>query len=60
VQRVPVKIAFDAGPEARKLLVPGLSVTVTVDTIAEKNAREKITREQAQIKNSGPTRNLQR
>jgi membrane fusion protein (multidrug efflux system) len=46
VQRVPVRIAFDAGPEARKLLVPGLSVTATVDTIAEKHAREAIKREQ--------------
>ena len=59
VQRVPVKIAFDAGSEARKLLVPGLSVTVTVDTIAEKNAREKIKLEQQQIKNSGPMRTVQ-
>jgi len=36
VQRVPVRIAIDAGPEARKVLVPGLSVDVTVDTISAK------------------------
>ena len=36
VQRVPVRIAIDAGPEARKVLVPGLSVEVTVDTISAK------------------------
>jgi membrane fusion protein, multidrug efflux system len=54
VQRVPVKIAFEAGPEARKLLVPGLSVTVTVDTIDEKHAREKIEREQDQSADRSP------
>lgn len=32
VQRVPVRIAIEATPAARRLLVPGLSVTVTVDT----------------------------
>ena len=57
VQRVPVKIAFDAGPEARKLLVPGLSVTVTVDTIHDKHARETI--EQEQSKRPGPLRTAQ-
>jgi membrane fusion protein (multidrug efflux system) len=40
VQRVPVKIAIDAGPEARKVLVPGLSVEVTVDTIGAKRDRQ--------------------
>jgi membrane fusion protein, multidrug efflux system len=59
VQRVPVRIAFDAGPEARKLLVPGLSVTVIVDTIAEKQTPEAIKREQQQIKASGQTRSAQ-
>ena len=34
VQRVPVRIRFKAGSEARKVLVPGLSVVVTVDTRA--------------------------
>lgn len=32
VQRVPVRIHVDAGPEAHKVLVPGLSATVSVDT----------------------------
>ena len=36
VQRVPVRIAVDAGPEARRVLVPGLSVDVEVDTISAK------------------------
>ena len=41
VQRVPVKIAIDAGPEARRVLVPGLSVNVTVDTIAAADDRKR-------------------
>ena len=32
VQRLPVRIRVDAGPQARRVLVPGLSVTVSVDT----------------------------
>lgn len=32
VQRVPVRIRVDAGPQTRALLLPGLSVTVDVDT----------------------------
>ncbi len=36
VQRVPVRIAIDAGPEARRVLVPGMSLSVTVDTYAAK------------------------
>jgi len=45
-QRVPVRISIEATPAARRLLVPGLSVTVTVDT---KSARQEIEqlREQA-------------
>ena len=46
VQRVPVRIAIDAGPETRKLLVPGMSVDVTVDTRSARGAREVIEREQ--------------
>jgi len=42
VQRVPVRIAIDAGPEARRVLVPGLSVTVSVDTFAAKGAERDI------------------
>jgi membrane fusion protein (multidrug efflux system) len=36
VQRIPVRIAIDAGADARRVLVPGLSVDVTVDTIGAK------------------------
>ncbi|MDR5815185.1 MULTISPECIES: HlyD family secretion protein [unclassified Caballeronia] len=32
VQRVPVRIRVDTGPETRKVLLPGLSVTVDIDT----------------------------
>jgi membrane fusion protein (multidrug efflux system) len=42
VQRVPVRIAIEATPEARKLLVPGLSVTVTVNTKSAKGDLDKI------------------
>jgi len=46
VQRVPVRIAIDAGPETRRLLLPGMSVDVSVNTISAKGARERIKREQ--------------
>jgi membrane fusion protein (multidrug efflux system) len=42
VQRVPVRIAIDAGPDARRILVPGLSVTVSVDTISAKGEQRRI------------------
>jgi membrane fusion protein (multidrug efflux system) len=42
VQRVPVRIAIDAGPDARRILVPGLSVTVSVDTKSAKGAQRLI------------------
>lgn len=45
VQRVPVRISIEAGPEARKVLRPGLSVEVTVDTISAKGSRERIENE---------------
>ena len=32
VQRIPVRIAIDAPPEVRRLLVPGMSVVAVVDT----------------------------
>ncbi|MBB5709902.1 HlyD family secretion protein [Sphingomonas xinjiangensis] len=46
VQRIPVRIAIDLGPTARKLILPGMSVDVEVDTIAAKGQREAIEREQ--------------
>ncbi|MCU6452602.1 HlyD family secretion protein [Sphingomonas sp. A2-49] len=48
VQRVPVRIALDAGAETRKLLVPGMSVDVTVDTRSAKGAVQRIRDEQDQ------------
>jgi membrane fusion protein (multidrug efflux system) len=46
VQRVPVRISIDVGPEASKLLLPGMSAVATVDTRSAKGAREIIEREQ--------------
>ncbi|HZF45681.1 MAG TPA: HlyD family secretion protein, partial [Sphingomonadaceae bacterium] len=46
VQRIPVRIAVDAGPETRALLLPGMSVHVSVDTRSAKGALQKIEREQ--------------
>ena len=48
VQRVPVRIRIDAGPAARKVLSPGLSVTVEVDTRAGKGELDAIRAEQEQ------------
>jgi membrane fusion protein (multidrug efflux system) len=42
VQRVPVRIAIDASPEVRRVLVPGLSATVKVNTIAARDERERM------------------
>lgn len=46
VQRVPVRIRLNAGPESRRVLVPGLSVHVNVDTSAAREAIKAIRREQ--------------
>jgi membrane fusion protein, multidrug efflux system len=46
VQRVPVRIRIDAGPAARKVLSPGLSLTVEVDTRAGKGEMDAIRAEQ--------------
>lgn len=46
VQRVPVRIRINAGPESRKVLVPGLSLTAQVDTRSAKSAIEAIRKEQ--------------
>ncbi|MDQ2779928.1 MAG: HlyD family secretion protein [Pseudomonadota bacterium] len=45
VQRVPVRIHIDDAPEAGKVLLPGLSAVVTVDTIGSKAAKKRIERE---------------
>lgn len=49
VQRVPVRIRMNAGPESRKVLVPGLSLSVEVDTRSAKAAVEAIRKEQEQV-----------
>jgi membrane fusion protein, multidrug efflux system len=46
VQRVPVRISIDAGPQARAILVPGMSVNVSVDTRGAKGSLQTIKREQ--------------
>ncbi|HZU62397.1 MAG TPA: HlyD family secretion protein [Novosphingobium sp.] len=46
VQRVPVRVAIYAGPETRQLLVPGMSVEVTVDTRSARDANQRIREEQ--------------
>ncbi|MFD1033922.1 HlyD family secretion protein [Sphingomonas hankookensis] len=45
-QRVPVRVSIEATPAARRLLVPGLSVTVTVDTRSARDELKRL-REQA-------------
>ncbi len=51
VQRVPVRIQIDAGPKARRVLVPGLSLVVTVDTRANVGELADIRAEQQQRSN---------
>lgn len=46
VQRIPVRISVDAAPETRALLVPGMSVAVSVDTRSARGSIEKIEAEQ--------------
>jgi membrane fusion protein (multidrug efflux system) len=41
VQRIPVRIRIEAAPDADKVLVPGMSVTVAVDTIGSKRDAQK-------------------
>jgi len=47
-QRVPVRISIEATPAARRLLVAGLSVVVTVDTIGAKGELDRIRDQQRQ------------
>ena len=46
VQRVPVRIRIDAGPEARRVLVPGLSLRVDIDTLSARGAIHQIRNEE--------------
>lgn len=50
VQRVPVKIALEAGPTARRVLAPGMSVTVEVDTGPAREDLDRIAAEQRRAK----------
>jgi len=45
VQRVPVRIRVDAGQETRKVLVPGLSVSVQVDTRSGREGYKRVEQE---------------
>lgn len=45
VQRVPVRIRIDTGPETRQLLLPGLSVTADVDTRTARDADQRLRQE---------------
>ncbi|VWX57269.1 HlyD family secretion protein [Sphingorhabdus sp. 109] len=47
VQRVPVRLRIEAGPESRRILVPGLSLEVSVDTRSGRDSVAAIEREQA-------------
>jgi membrane fusion protein, multidrug efflux system len=42
VQRVPVRISVEALPQVRRLLIPGMSVEVTVDTRSAKGELDRI------------------
>lgn len=53
VQRVPIRVAIDAGPDARRVLVPGLSVEVTVDTINAKGEIGRIEDQEAARRRAG-------
>ena len=46
VQRVSVHVEIIAGVEAKRLMVPGMSASVTVDTRSARNAHEVVEREQ--------------
>ncbi len=48
-QRVPVRISIEATPAARRLLVPGLSVVATVDTIAARGELDRIRDQQQRL-----------
>ena len=45
VQRVPARIHIDAGQETRDVLLPGLSVTVRVDTRSGRESAKRLERE---------------
>ena len=54
VQRVPVRVSIEAGPAARQLLLPGMSVEVSVDTRSARGDRERIEEEKARRRGARP------
>ncbi|HEY0208845.1 HlyD family secretion protein [Acerihabitans sp.] len=50
VQRVPVRIKLLVGEEARKVLVPGMSVEATVDTRSAKEGKKRAEDESERLK----------
>ncbi len=46
VQRVPVRVSIEANPDAQRLLLPGMSVTVTVDTFGARGDLKRIESEE--------------
>ncbi|WP_349962943.1 HlyD family secretion protein [Rhizobium sp. ZPR3] len=50
VQRVPVRIKVEAGSEAREILVPGLSVTVDVDTRGARKEQSRLAEQETDSK----------
>lgn len=56
VQRVPVRIRVDAGTEARKVLVPGMSVTATIDTRSARDAKDRTQDEADRQDDKAPAR----
>lgn len=55
-QRVPVRISIEATPAARRLLVPGLSLTVTVNTKSASAELERIREQQETVQKSQQAR----
>jgi membrane fusion protein (multidrug efflux system) len=55
VQRVPVRIRIEAGPDERQVLVPGLSVTASVDTSVANHGSEEVTRVLGKNEEERPT-----
>lgn len=47
VQRVPVRIRIETGPQTRNILVPGWSVTVDVDTRSARDDDQRVVAENA-------------
>ena len=53
VQRIPVRIAVDADPALKRLLVPGLSVEVSVDTRSARDEMDRLQERQEAFRDRG-------